>query len=107
MKLKVHWVPKLPSLQTLFLLNQKCNKMTTQPEDKKIAVLLQHLAQTFTDIPFNQLIGLRLDQVTKDHAVMLFNMRQELIGNFLQGILHGGVISSVLDMAGGVIVMAS
>lgn len=38
---------------------------------------------------------------------MSFSMKQELIGNFLQGILHGGVISSVLDMAGGVVAMVS
>jgi len=29
-------------------------------------------------------------------------MTPELIGNYMFGILHGGVISSVLDMAGGV-----
>ena len=30
-------------------------------------------------------------------------MREELIGNFMRGILHGGVISSVLDLTGGLI----
>ena len=34
-------------------------------------------------------------------------MKRELIGNFLHGILHGGVISSLLDMAGGMVVMMS
>lgn len=38
---------------------------------------------------------------------MSFTMKNELVGNFLHGILHGGVISSVLDMAGGMVVMAS
>jgi uncharacterized protein (TIGR00369 family) len=28
-------------------------------------------------------------------------MREELIGNYVHGILHGGVISSVLDVTGG------
>jgi uncharacterized protein (TIGR00369 family) len=28
-------------------------------------------------------------------------MRDELVGNWLQGILHGGVIASALDVAGG------
>jgi uncharacterized protein (TIGR00369 family) len=28
-------------------------------------------------------------------------MKAELIGNFVHGILHGGVISSLLDVAGG------
>ena len=30
-------------------------------------------------------------------------MREELIGNFMRKILHGGVISSVLDLTGGLI----
>ncbi len=30
-------------------------------------------------------------------------MREELIGNFIRQILHGGVISSVLDLTGGLI----
>ena len=34
-----------------------------------------------------------------------FAMRPELIGHFLHGRLHGGVISSVLDVAGGLAVM--
>src|SRR3990167_8641008 len=68
--------------------------------------ILQHLSRAFTDIPFNQMLGLHLDHLEKDHVTMSFDMKKELIGNFLQGILHGGVISSVLDMAGGMAVMA-
>lgn len=69
--------------------------------------MLQHLSRAFTEIPFNQMLGLKLDSLEKEYAVMSFNMKQELVGNFFYGILHGGVISSVLDMAGGMIVMAA
>lgn len=69
--------------------------------------ILQALATAFTTIPFNQLLGLHLDHLDLNHVTMTFNMKDELIGNFLHGILHGGVISSVLDMAGGMIVMAT
>ena len=31
------------------------------------------------------------------------DMRDELIGNFIRRVLHGGVISSVLDLTGGLI----
>lgn len=74
---------------------------------QKHAAILQELSGAFTNIPFNQMLGLRLDQLSSDHVTMSFAMRHELIGNFLHGILHGGVISSVLDMAGGMVVMAS
>jgi uncharacterized protein (TIGR00369 family) len=33
-------------------------------------------------------------------------MREELIGNFVRRILHGGVISSILDLTGGLIAFA-
>lgn len=69
--------------------------------------LLQHLSRAFTDIPFNQMLGLKLDYIAEDHVTMSFEMKNDLIGNFMHGILHGGVISSVLDMAGGMIVMAT
>jgi uncharacterized protein (TIGR00369 family) len=69
-------------------------------------LMLQQLSSAFTEIPFNRMLGLRLDQLDANQITMSFNMKQELIGNFLQGILHGGVISSVLDMAGGMAVMA-
>ncbi len=34
-----------------------------------------------------------------------FDMRQELVGNARRGILHGGVISAVLDATGGFAIM--
>jgi uncharacterized protein (TIGR00369 family) len=67
---------------------------------------IQELSRVFTKIPFNHLLGLKLQTLKADHVVMTFHMKEELIGNFLHGILHGGVISSVLDMAGGMVIMA-
>lgn len=68
--------------------------------------MLQELSKVFMEIPFNRLLGLSLDKIESGGIVMSFTMKNELIGNYLHGILHGGVISSVLDMAGGVAVMA-
>jgi uncharacterized protein (TIGR00369 family) len=68
---------------------------------------LDNLTKIFSDIPFNRMLGLRVDAIETDHIVMSFVMKPELIGNFVHGILHGGVISSVIDMAGGVAAIAS
>lgn len=65
------------------------------------------LKKAFTEIPFNRMLGLHLDEIKRDSASMSFEMKKELIGNYMHGILHGGVISSVLDMAGGVVAMAA
>lgn len=69
--------------------------------------LLEQLSIAFNTIPFNRMLGLELDHVELNQVTMNFKMQQELVGNYLQGILHGGVISSVLDMAGGMVVMAT
>jgi uncharacterized protein (TIGR00369 family) len=52
--------------------------------------------------PFNKMLGFRLESVNKDGVCFRFEMREELIGNYVEQILHGGVISSALDTAGGV-----
>jgi uncharacterized protein (TIGR00369 family) len=55
----------------------------------------------FERIPFNQMLGIHLQELAEDRVVMSLPMKPELIGNFYQGILHGGVISSLLDVTGG------
>lgn len=79
----------------------------TDSSDEKYNLLLKQLDMAFMAIPFNRMLGLTLDPVHDAKISMRFVMKEELIGNFIHGILHGGVISSVLDMAGGVAVMKS
>lgn len=69
--------------------------------------LLGQLRKVITVMPFNQILGVKPIKLDLEGIAMSFDMRQELVGNFLQNILHGGVISSVLDMAGGVAVMVT
>jgi uncharacterized protein (TIGR00369 family) len=54
-------------------------------------------------MPFNKYLGLKIDSISKDGVVIKIDMRNELIGNFEKNILHGGVISAILDFTGGVI----
>lgn len=67
--------------------------------------ILEEITQVFNQIPFNKMLGLQLSSVEKDHITTSFEMKKDLVGNFLYGILHGGVISSVLDVTGGVAAM--
>lgn len=52
-------------------------------------------------IPFNNHIGLEVVSFTAEEIIFKIPMRKELVGNWLQGILHGGVIATALDVAGG------
>jgi len=56
-------------------------------------------------ITFNELIGFKIERFTPVPVRMTFDMRPELVGHYLYGRLHGGVISSVLDVVGGLAVM--
>ncbi len=56
-------------------------------------------------IPFNRVLGLHLDQLEPGTARITFDMRDELVGNFSKGVLHGGVISATLDVVGGMAAM--
>ena len=42
-----------------------------------------------------------MDSLSTEQVHMHVSMREELVGNYIQGILHGGVIASILDVAGG------
>lgn len=66
--------------------------------------ILQHI---FHEVPFNKTLGLKLEAFDHLEATISFTSREEHVGNFLHGILHGGVISAILDAAGGVVAMAS
>jgi uncharacterized protein (TIGR00369 family) len=58
-------------------------------------------------ISFNKMLGLRLLSADVGASSLGFEMREDLIGNFSRGMLHGGVISAVLDVAGGLASMLS
>ncbi|HBP6463183.1 TPA: thioesterase family protein [Pseudomonas aeruginosa] len=61
----------------------------------------QLVAAFFQRIPFNRLLGIHVVSLGRERVVLDLPMKDELIGNFVQGILHGGVISSLLDVTGG------
>ena len=73
-------------------------------EKEKLLQILREITEE--RIPFNKLIGLKIESIEMERLGIRFEMRPELIGNFKRGNLHGGVISSVLDATGGMVVWA-
>ena len=72
----------------------------TQAHD--MAKLEARLRQTFEEaVPFNRVLGLKVESLDPDAPKLRFDMRPELIGNPRRQILHGGVIAAVLDVAAG------
>ena len=68
-------------------------------DQKEILQILRELYEH--KIPFNKILGLQIESMQKGKVRIKFEMKAEFIGNYVQGILHGGVISAVLDTTGG------
>jgi uncharacterized protein (TIGR00369 family) len=69
--------------------------------DAALADLFQHR------ITFNQTLGLTIESARAPEPRIRFTMRPELVGHFLYGRLHGGVISATLDAMGGFALMVA
>ena len=73
-------------------------------EEKKLNYepFFQTLKQIYEEgLPFNKLLGLKVVELDLENICVRVDLREELIGNFLRGILHGGVISTLIDTTGG------
>lgn len=66
--------------------------------DTALVELVEH------KITFNRTLGLKVQQLRPQFLVR-FDMQPELVGHYLYGRLHGGVISAALDAMGGCALM--
>lgn len=67
--------------------------------------ILIFLGKAFLEkVPFHRVLGLTFCQVEQHPWAVRFDKKPELIGNYLTGVLHGGVIAAVLDAVGGLAV---
>lgn len=80
--------------------------------NRRSAVEQHELHTTLTDlfeqrISFNQVLGLKVVTLDPARPTLRFDMRPELVGHYLYGRLHGGVISATLDAMGGFALMVA
>lgn len=68
--------------------------MTFGPEDV-LRMMEEH-------VPFNRLLGIRGESVEAGRAVLVLPVRADFVGDPRRPALHGGVLSSLIDTAGGV-----
>jgi uncharacterized protein (TIGR00369 family) len=62
------------------------------------AAVLQMLEQ---HVPFNRLLGIRGENVEPGKAVLVLPVRPDFVGDPRRPALHGGVLSTLIDTAGG------
>jgi uncharacterized protein (TIGR00369 family) len=75
----------------------------TSLRQKAVQAVLRQVMEVH--IAFNKHLGVKVESFDPDAPKLRFEMRPELVGNPLRQILHGGVISAVLDVAGGFAIM--
>lgn len=72
--------------------------------DRGLAAVLETLRSVYEEkLTFNRLLGLQIELGGLEDVRVRFPMREDLVGNYLQGSLHGGVVSAVLDVAGALV----
>ncbi len=69
-----------------------------KPEAKEALEVLRIMER---ESPFNQLLGLEGEAIEPGHASILLPVRAAFVGDPRRPALHGGVISSLIDTAGG------
>ncbi len=79
-------------------------KRTAAQEAAEEAKLLAMIRESFVErMPFNRVLGIDVLSLHHDRPELRFEMRPELVGNYVRNILHGGVTASVLDVTGGLV----
>ena len=53
-------------------------------------------------VPFNKLLGIRGESAGSGRAVLLLPVRDDHLGDVRRPALHGGVVSALIDTAGGI-----
>ena len=64
-------------------------------------ISIEEVQAFMAQIPFNRYLGIELEELRTGYARMGVPFRDELIGDFVRGALHGGVLSALIDTCGG------
>lgn len=67
--------------------------------------VLRHLVEEY--IPFNRFLGVRATSLSVGRVELEIPYREELIGDPLKPALHGGVMSMLADVAGGMAIWSA
>ena len=76
----------------------------SQEDDETFALVRKIFSEK---IPFNKVLGVRFEKLSYESVHIRFDAREELVGNFIRGSLHGGVVSATLDLVGGIVAFLS
>jgi uncharacterized protein (TIGR00369 family) len=67
-------------------------------DEQLISIMTEYFNE---QIPFNKVLGVKVDAMSSESVSASLQMREELLGHYARRMLHGGVIASVIDITGG------
>jgi uncharacterized protein (TIGR00369 family) len=54
-------------------------------------------------MPANKIFGIEVLEIKYGFALIKVSFKEDFIGDFIQGLWHGGILASIADTAGGVV----
>ncbi len=95
--------PSPPHYRLSWLLpSTRCEAVTAMP-----LYDLARVIETFDKIPHCQFLGLRLSALEAGKGTAILPYDRRFVGNPRTGVVHGGVITTLLDTLSGVVVMTA
>ena len=80
------------------------------PASTEIALLadrLKRIAASLESLPHNAKLGIRMVEIAPGHCTTYIEFRPELVGDPSRGVLHGGVVTTLIDATAGAAVYTS
>jgi len=73
--------------------------MDTSTNDEEVLAAIREIFDE--KVPFHKTLGITVKSISFDRVQLGFKMRDDFVGNYVRGTLHGGVIASVVDITAG------
>jgi len=73
-----------------------------EEDDPELRTILEFLHEKLENTPaFHRFLDPKQESPDWEHSRIVFNMKDDFVGNIFHRILHGGIIASMIDTAGG------
>ena len=73
--------------------------LTYESEEQKWAIIKMAIEQ---NMPANKIFGFEIQEIRDGYAKVHVPFKEEFVGDFLNGLWHGGIIASIADSAAGI-----
>ncbi|MDC0304090.1 PaaI family thioesterase [Flavobacteriales bacterium] len=73
--------------------------LTYESEEQKWAIIKKAIEK---HMPANQIFGVEIIKLKEGYAKIHVPFKEEFIGDFIQGLWHGGIVASIADSAAGI-----